>query len=375
MIPELTRLAASLRRRMLCAIVVLAMARASAETPQRSGYELPSNGTVIAFSSNQLIGTVIHTPMDIAQAELKASRQSAKQTENDVALKVHQLYYKILIMQLHRSAMEAQIKASQDLQRERVEQVKLGSSLEQELIESRAQLLQTKQELLTTELQLSDLRLQINDAMGLPLGTPLDLDPNVEELQQECERETCVKLALASHPEITMARAEVEKATAAVHLAKVDKVVPDVSAFARYSYANDVPFLARNFGSFGIHVDYDLFDSGRKRGALREREAQLSQAKENLARVTEEVELAVQTAYNRLERTQQMLNVSQELLATRIESRRVLQQELTHGAALSSQADLALAQEFDAKAVLLQSQLDYTQAHDEITHAMGRTPE
>jgi hypothetical protein len=32
-----------------CAIVVMAMARASAETPQRSGYELPSSGTVIAF--------------------------------------------------------------------------------------------------------------------------------------------------------------------------------------------------------------------------------------------------------------------------------------------------------------------------------------
>jgi outer membrane protein TolC len=155
----------------------------------------------------------------------------------------------------------------------------------------------------------------------------------------------------------------------------VDIAVPDVAAFARYSYANNVPFLARNFGSFGVHLDYDLFDSGHKRAVLREREAQLSQAKENLARVTEDVELAVQTAYNKLKRTQQMLSVSQELLATRTESRRVLQQELTHGAALSSQANLAVAQEFDAKTVLLQSQLDYTQAHDEIAHAIGRTPE
>ena len=36
---------------------------------------------------------------------------------------------------------------------------------------------------------------------------------------------------------------------------------------------------------------------------------------------------------------------------------------------------MAVAQEFDAKTVLLQSQLEYTQAHDEITYAMGRTPE
>ena len=40
-----------------------------------------------------------------------------------------------------------------------------------------------------------------------------------------------------------------------------------------------------------------------------------------------------------------------------------------------SQADLAVAHEFGAKTVLLQSQLDYTQAHDELIHALGQTPD
>ena len=271
--------------------------------------------------------------------------------------------------------MEARITASQDLQSERVEQVKFGSTLEQELIESRAQVLQAKQELLTTDLQLSDLKLQLNDAMGLPLTTQLDLDPNAEQFQPECQRDECVKLAVTAHPEVLQARNEVEKAAAAVHLAKLDIGVPDVAAFARYSYQDNVPFLARNFGSFGVLFSYDLFDSGKKRAVLREREAQLSQAKENLARLTEEVELVVQTTYNKLERTQQMLKVSEELLATRSESSRVLQQELTHGAALNSQTDMALAQEFDAKTLVLQSLLDYTQAHDELIHAIGQTPQ
>ncbi|HUJ81565.1 MAG TPA: TolC family protein, partial [Candidatus Acidoferrales bacterium] len=142
-----------------------------------------------------------------------------------------------------------------------------------------------------------------------------------------------------------------------------------------YSYQNNVPFLARNFGSFGVHFSYDIFDSGRKRSLLRERQSQLAQAKENLARVTDEVELAVQTAYNKLERTQQMRKVSEELLALRTESNRVLHQQLVRGEALTSQADLATAQELDAQTLLLQSQLDYTQANDEMIHAVGRTPE
>ena len=253
--------------------------------------------------------------------------------------------------------------------------MKFGSTMEENLIESQAQLLQAKQEQLTTDLELSDLKLQLNDTMGLPLATALDLDPNTEKAQPACDRDTCAAEALASHPEIIEARTEVEKATAAVRLAKTDLYVPDVDAFARYSYQNNVPFLAHNFGSFGVHFGYDLFDSGRKRALLREREAQLSQSNENLARLTDEVEVAVQTAYNKLERTQQMQQVSEELLALRIESNRVLHEKLARGEALSSQAEMGTAQEFEARTLLLQSQLDYTQANDEVIHAVGRTPQ
>ncbi len=339
----------------------------------QGGINLTTSGTQLTQPLTTLLK--IRPVNDMAQAELKASREKAHLTENDVALNVHQVYYRILIAQAHRSATEERIKAAQDLQGERVEQVKFGSMLEQELFESRADLLQAKQELLTTDLQLSDLKLKLNDLMGLPLTTALDLDPAIAEVPPTCKREDCVTAAMAAHPEIIEAKDQVEKAEAAVRLAKAEIIVPDVNAFARYSYQNNVPFLARNFGTFGVHFGYDLFDSGRKRAILREREAQLSQAKENLARVTDEVELAVEIAYNKLERTQQMLKVSEEVLSLRREANRVAQQQLAQGAALSSQADMATAQEFDAKTLLLQSQLDYTQANDEIIHAMGRTAE
>jgi hypothetical protein len=91
--------------------------------------------------------------------------------------------------------------------------------------------------------------------------------------------------------------------------------------------------------------------------------------------LTEAVELSVETAYNKLERTHRMLEVSEEVLALRTEVNRVRQQELIRGAALNSQADTAAAQEYDAKAFLLQTQLEYLQAHDELLTAMGRTPD
>jgi outer membrane protein TolC len=252
--------------------------------------------------------------------------------------------------------------------------VKYGSALNEQLIESKAQLLEAKQDLLTTELQISDLTIQLDDAIGLPVTTQLALDPEVPEVRETCAKEECVKIALASHPELAAAHAEVDKASDGVRLAKAD-YFPDISAFARYSYQSNIPFLVHNFGSFGAAFTYDIFDGGKRRDTVKERDAQLAQAKENLARVKDDIELGVETALNRLDRTKEMVNVSEQVVALRTESSRVAADQLLRGEALQSQADAASAQELDAKALLLQSQLGYIQAHDELLEAMGVTPQ
>ena len=98
----------------------------------QGGRNLTTSGTQLTQPLTTL--WKIRAANDIAHAELKASRETAHQTENDVALAVHEIYYKILIEQVHRSAVEARITASQDLQSERVEQVKFGSTLQQDLV-------------------------------------------------------------------------------------------------------------------------------------------------------------------------------------------------------------------------------------------------
>jgi outer membrane protein TolC len=315
----------------------------------------------------------IRSANDVAAADTKAMRNKAEETKNKIALEVHQLYYKVLILQTRHAAAQAKITASEDLRKERIEQVKLGATLEQESIEARAGALESRQELLTTDLQLSDATTQLNDAIGLPLTTQLVLDSSVEKVRDTCEREECLRVAMESHPEIREAHAEVEKASAGVRLAK-RQYMPNLDAFARYSYQNNVPFLARNFGTFGVHFGYELFDGGRRNAEIGERKAQLAQAEENLARMKDEIELRIQTVYNKRERTREMMKVSEELLALRTEVHRVAVQQLQEGTAVPSQVNGAAAQELYAKTALLQSQLDYFEAEDEMLEAEGLTP-
>ena len=334
----------------------------------QGGKTFETSGTQLVQPLTQLFK--IKAGNDVARADVEASRGQARSVENEIALQVRQLYYKILVVQSQRGAIESKIRAIDDLQTERVQQVKYGSTLEADLIETRAQALQAKQELLTSELQLSDLRMQFNDAVGLPIRIEVALDPDVPAPAASCEREQCVKMAFDANPEIAQTLAVVEKASAGVRAAKRE-YIPDVDAFARYSYSNDVPFLAHNFGTFGVHFSYDIFDGGKKRALLRERDAQLAEANENLARIRDEVEVKVQTAYNKLERTQQMVAVSKELLQARQEARRVSARGLEQGTYLHSQAELAAAQELEAQTLLLESQLDYMQAQDELNETIG----
>ncbi len=338
----------------------------------QGGLTVVTSGTSLTQPLTQLWR--VKAANDVAAAELRGTRSKEHQTENEVVLKVHQLYYRVLVLQSHIAAAQARIQATDALQSERVAQVKYGNTLEEEAIESRAQSLESKQDLLTAELQLSDVTMQLDDAVGLPLATPLALDPSVHQVGNSCEREECLRVAREAHPEILEAQAKVEQASAAVRLAK-RQYLPDVEAFARYSYQDNLPFLARNFGTFGVHFGYDLFDGGRRNAAIEEHKQQLAQAEENLARIKEDVALRIQTAYNKLERTQQMMKVSGELLTLRTESHRVSVQQLQQGAALQSQVEAAAARELDAKTMLLQSQLNYIQASDELAEAMGQMPE
>jgi outer membrane protein TolC len=337
----------------------------------QGGLNLLTSGTQLSQPIIEL--WKVRSANDIARAETVAMRNKAQDTTNRIALQVHQLYYKVLILQTKRAAAQAKIQANDDLRKERVEQVKAGSTLEQESIEARAETLGARQELLATELQLADSLTQLNDAIGLPLTTQLVLNESVDKNRDSCAHEDCLRVALESHPEIREARAEIEKASAAVRLAK-RQYLPSLDVFARYTYSNDVPFLARNFGTFGVHFGYDIFDGGKRNAEIGERKAQLAQAEENLALLKDEVEVRIQTIYNKRERTRDMLKVSEELLSLRAEVHRVAAQQFEQGAALPSQLDGAVAQELSAKTALLQSQLDYIEAEDEMLEAEGITP-
>jgi outer membrane protein TolC len=315
----------------------------------------------------------IHEANRIATAEVAVSRDDLKKAENQVALQVHALYFGMLISRLQKQAAEQQSTYAGERLRENEEDVRNGSALNVATIQGRAGLLESQQDVLTAELQLSDLTTELNDLLGLPLDTQLELDPAVPASFEQHPREEYLQTAWSENPEVLAAEEAVRKAQAAVTSAK-SAYIPDITAYARQSYQDGVPFLVRNFGTFGVNLDWEVFDFGKRRAGVRERETQLAEAEENLRRLKEEIAVGIERSYNKVERTRNLVQVASQVVKLRQESERLAQNQLTQGVVLVSERRQATAAAYKAQADFLQASLGYLLAWAELEQAVGRTP-
>jgi outer membrane protein TolC len=165
----------------------------------------------------------------------------------------------------------------------------------------------------------------------------------------------------------------VRQAQAGVTVAKT-AFIPDITAYARHSYQDGLPFLVRNFGTFGVTLNWEVFDFGGRRAEVREREAQLAQAEQNLERLKEEVAVAIERRYNKVTQTRSLVQVANQVVKLRQEGEREAGNQLAQGAVLVSDARQATAATYKSQADYLQASLGYLLAWAELEQAVGRTP-
>jgi outer membrane protein TolC len=330
-----------------------------------------SSGTMIAQPLTQLIR--IRQQNRIAAADVAISRDDVKKAENEVAVQVHTLYYGILVTQLQKKAAEQQTEYSNENLRESEQDVRNGSALKVVAIGSRADVLAGRQSVLTADLQLTDLKSELNDLLGLPLDTELELDASVPTSFETLNKTEYTKIAWAENPEILAAEDTVHKARAGVAAAKT-AYIPDITAYARHSYQDGVPFLVHNFGTFGVNLTYEVFDFGKRRAAVREREIALAEAEQNVERLKEQVAVSIERSYNKVARTKTMVDVARQVMTLRDESERLAVNQLKYGEVNVSQRRQASAARYKAQADFLQASLGYLLARAELEQAIGRTP-
>jgi outer membrane protein TolC len=147
-----------------------------------------------------------------------------------------------------------------------------------------------------------------------------------------------------------------------------------MTGLARYSYQSGVPLLVHNFGSFGFSLTYDLFDGGRRSAETKVARTALAEAQVNLDKIQHELEVAVESSYDRVEQLHGVLDVAKESLDVRSESARLADRRIEQDAALESSQAEAHAKVTAAKAGLLEATLGVSLAQADLMRIMGKAP-
>jgi outer membrane protein TolC len=316
----------------------------------------------------------IHEANIAARKDVLIAQAQLDQTQDDIALKVRQLYYNILINQNQLQASRDELDAARVKNAESRSDVEHGSALEIASIQSQAAILDAQQNSLTLKLQGDDLHRQLADLLGMPVDTVLDLDASLPAPSMDLPtRADAVLQAMDENPELRAARETLAKAKAGLAAAK-DAYIPDVTAMSHYSYQSGVPFLVHNFGTFGFTLNYDLFDGGKREAQLRSAKTSVRSAQVAVDKLESEITVQIHAAYDRVDQIGQMVDVANQAVRVRTEAVRLSDRQFEQNAALNSARSKARADLANATASLLEANLQLSLAEANVETTIGQMP-
>jgi multidrug efflux pump subunit AcrB/outer membrane protein TolC len=312
-----------------------------------------------------------HAEVNAARADAAGARADSRRAADEIAFKVKDLFYAILATERRCDAIGAQIRAAQQRTVETRDAIDTGVALEMKAAEVRVQIAQAQHARGQLQDAVADMKLELADMAGLPLDTELALTaPAGPEPDPAPEAASAVKAALAHNPEIDAAAHQLDKGRAAVSAARAE-FIPEIGAFAQYIHENGAPFVSPNNGAVGLHLTWTVFEFGKRRGQVSERQAQVAQAEENLAQVRRRVQIDVEKAVRKLNRAETALDSARQLLASTTEARRVTSDGVEAGTANESallDADAAMS---GAQADVLRAVYDRSVAAADLARLTG----
>jgi outer membrane protein len=286
---------------------------------------IPNEDTVITSSTNptamivgqlqQPLSQLHRIKLQIKQQEMASeiSRAQLSATEQALVNEVKRAYYAILQSQGAAQAAEANIKLYRELDRVTGEYVIQQVVLKTEHMDVQTRFAKAEYELMTIQNQLLAQKEQLNHLLGRDVRTEFAVssaDETALAVMRETDLVSARERALEHRPEIREARLRIGQAKLDKRIKK-SEFIPDVSLTVNYattfSYSNFVP---RNLSGVGVSVEWEVFDWGRKKREVAEREKSITEANNSLADTENQIVMEVNTRFRQMQESRQLLKVA-----------------------------------------------------------------
>jgi len=287
---------------------------------------VPIQDTVIKSSKNTnalLLGQVSQPitqlrriNYQIKQQELavEISETQLHATEQSLVNEVKRAYYSILQTEGAARAAEESVKLYHELDRVTGEYVVQQVALKTDLMDVQTKVAKAEYEVLTLNNSLSAQKEQLNHLLGRDVRTEFSVTDGLETAQavmRETDLMEARKRALEHRPEISEARLRLQQANLDKRVKK-SEFIPDVSlVFNTVTTVNYSNFVPRSATGIGVQVEWEVFDWGRKKHELAEKNRTIAQADNSVLETESRVLLEVNSRFRTLQESCQLIRIAQ----------------------------------------------------------------
>ena len=310
--------------------------------------------------------------LNIEQARLARDthREQLRLLKQSTIDRVKQTYYGILQTQSALESIEAVIASYRELKRVTADQVTQQVSLKSASLDIETRLAKTEYEALNLSDELATQKEQLNNLLGRDVRTAFRLNPAPNMAGFPADLESARNRALEQRPEIREAKLKIKQAEVDRRIKK-SEYIPDVSAAFLYMNFQNFVLLNKNLASPGLALHWEVFDWGRKRDQLAEKEKTIEQTKVLLREEESRVLIDVGDKFRKLQQTRQAFVVAQLAEETARENLRVNTNKYRFTEALMSDVLESQATLAGANHQLQQALQGYWTAQAEFEKALG----
>lgn len=245
----------------------------------------------------------------IARADENIARAKAGMPVTEQASIVEKSYFDLLI------AERELISAGSEARKVQAKWVAVSDSGTARIsTEQQADAFGAAKSMLLAASKVKELTASLNDLLGLPAETRLELVPP-EPLVENLSLNEATANATNGSAEVIEAEQTAIKAHAGSKLAKME-YFPSIAVMGGYTHQNVVnAVLKDNFGYIGVIGTYTLFNGGKRESGVREARAQAEAADLGVQLTKAKVAGAVKTGYLRLERSRQLYQLARRMMS------------------------------------------------------------
>lgn len=280
---------------------------------------------IITGQITQPLSQLYKINLNLKQLKLESevTREDLRAKQQEIVSEVKRIYFAVLQTQSALRSANETIKLYQEMDRVTGEYVAQRVALKTESLDVKTKLAKAEYDAITLDDQLVLQKQQLN----LLLGREVHIEFNVVAVPEagtfEVDLVAARTQALERRPEVREARLKVKQAEVDRRIKK-SEFIPEVSlAFQYISLKNYGGFIPQNYMNVGVTVSWEIFDWGRKKHELSEKDMSIEQARNGVRETESAALIEVNEKFSKLRQSRQLLRIAQIAQESAIENVRV----------------------------------------------------